>query len=255
MRRAARSEEAGQHDQATGQEAPVAGHVEFGKGHIWRADLQRHHVVAESADRQRHHAEKHHDGAVHGTELIVEVRCDDAVHHVGLGKPATDHRQGLAWISDRPTHHHHQAEAEEEEAQRSHAVLNPDPLMVDRENVFPEPPFLVMALFLMMLFVVLGLVAGHVISDQCTHPRLLRRHRSSRGELTLSTLAELLPKSVATRLQWPSVGHPAAEGKGEASQGRREPVRGIRRSGPTKPLANRRPPSNHRARGRVLGWS
>jgi hypothetical protein len=40
--------------------------------------LFTHDVVAERAERERHDAEEHHDGAVRGTELVVELREQDA---------------------------------------------------------------------------------------------------------------------------------------------------------------------------------
>ena len=75
---AARREEAGQHDHAAGEVEPVAGQVQPRERHVGRADLQRHDVVAERAEGQRHDAEEHHDGAVHRAEPVVELGRDRA---------------------------------------------------------------------------------------------------------------------------------------------------------------------------------
>ena len=71
--RAARNEEADQHDHAAEDIDLVAGHVDARESHVRRADLQRHHVIAERRKRQRHDRQEHHDRAVHGAEGIVEV--------------------------------------------------------------------------------------------------------------------------------------------------------------------------------------
>ena len=51
---AARDEEAGQHDHAAEHIGLVARHVDAREGHVRRADLQRHDVVAERREGQRH---------------------------------------------------------------------------------------------------------------------------------------------------------------------------------------------------------
>ena len=65
FRGAARNEEADQHDEATEEKRLVARHVDFRKGHIRRADLERHDEIPEGGERDRHDAEEDHDRAVH----------------------------------------------------------------------------------------------------------------------------------------------------------------------------------------------
>ena len=67
---------------AAGEIQPVAGRVQPRERHVGRANLQRDDVVAERAEGQRHDAEEHHDGAVHGAELVVELGRDDAAGRV-----------------------------------------------------------------------------------------------------------------------------------------------------------------------------
>ena len=85
LRGAARQEEAREHHHAADEVHPVAHHVELGERHVGRADLQRHHEVAEAADGERHDAEEHHDGAVHRAELVVELGQHDAARRAGPG--------------------------------------------------------------------------------------------------------------------------------------------------------------------------
>ena len=98
VRRAARREEAGEHDYATHEVHPVARHVELGKRHVGRPDLERDDEVAEAADRKRYNPEKHHDGAVHGAELVVELRQHDAARNVRCAEPTADERKGPARV-------------------------------------------------------------------------------------------------------------------------------------------------------------
>ena len=71
--RTAGNEKAGQHDHATHTERPETGGVYFRKGHVRRPDLERHDKIAEGGERDRHHAQKDHDGAVHCTERVVTL--------------------------------------------------------------------------------------------------------------------------------------------------------------------------------------
>ena len=87
-RGALRHEEARQHHDAADEVHPVAHHVELGERHVGRADLQRHHEVAEPADRERHDAEEDHDRAVHRPELVVELGQHDAAGRVGRRRTA-----------------------------------------------------------------------------------------------------------------------------------------------------------------------
>jgi hypothetical protein len=138
--RAAGHEEAGEHDHAAHEVHPVAGHVQLGERHVGRADLERHHEVAKSADGQRDDPEEHHDGAVHRAKLVVELGKHDAARSVGLAEIGTDNRNGLAGIRQLPPHQRHQAETEEEKEEAGDAVLDADHLMVLGEDVLlPEP--------------------------------------------------------------------------------------------------------------------
>jgi hypothetical protein len=143
---APRREEARQHHHAAEEVRPVARHVELGERHVRRADLQRHQVVAEGAHGEGHDAQEHHDGAVHGPELVVELGDDDPPRRL---EQIADQRHRLVRIGERPPHHHHQREAEEEEDQRREPILDADDLVVLGKDVLgPEP----------RLFVVVGLV-------------------------------------------------------------------------------------------------
>ena len=62
---AARHEETYEHDAAADKESLVARHVDFRKGHVRRADLQRHDEISKRGEGDRHDAEKDHDCAVH----------------------------------------------------------------------------------------------------------------------------------------------------------------------------------------------
>jgi hypothetical protein len=46
-----------------------------------------------------------------------------------------------------PAHQHHQAKAKEQEYEPTKTVLNPDHLVVCRENIFSPKPELVMLMF------------------------------------------------------------------------------------------------------------
>ena len=114
---------------------PVARHVELGERHVGRADLQRHHVVAEAADGQRHDAEEHHDGAVHRAELVVELRQHDAARRIGRAEQDPDERnrlhgkascQRISAIRPNPKSRNRRARD---------GVLNPDDLVVLGKNV------------------------------------------------------------------------------------------------------------------------
>ena len=57
---------------------PEAEGVQPGKGHIPRADHQRHKIVGESK-QQRHADQENHSRAVHGEELIEQLRRNEVV--------------------------------------------------------------------------------------------------------------------------------------------------------------------------------
>jgi hypothetical protein len=79
--RATRHEETNQHNHAANPKRPKTCSVHLWEGHIRRANLQRHNEVSKRCERQRHHAEKNHDCAVHGTERVVKIRRHFPVWH------------------------------------------------------------------------------------------------------------------------------------------------------------------------------
>src|ERR1700730_4591820 len=83
--RAARNEEAADHDDAANRKRPEAGRVHFWECHVRRADLERNDEVAECRKCQRHDAEKDHDRAVHSAERIVTFW-----RHHAVGKRADE---------------------------------------------------------------------------------------------------------------------------------------------------------------------
>ena len=123
---------------------PVARHVELGERHVGRADHQRHHVVAEAADGERHDAEEHHDGAVHGAELVVELRQHDAARRVRRAEQRSDDGNRLHRKRELIAHQRHQAESEQQKQQRRDRVLNPDDLVVLGKNPLRDEALLVM---------------------------------------------------------------------------------------------------------------
>ena len=66
---------------------PVRQHVQERKRHVPGADLERHEVVAESADQHVRDEEEHHDGAVHRHDGEVELRRHDAAHVAARQQP------------------------------------------------------------------------------------------------------------------------------------------------------------------------
>ena len=64
---------------------PETQSVQAWKGHVARADLQRHHIIGEP-EQQRHGDEKNHRGAVHGEDHVVGVRLQKGiVGHAPVG--------------------------------------------------------------------------------------------------------------------------------------------------------------------------
>ena len=94
VRRAARGEEAGHHDQAAEQEQPVGEGVQPRERDVRRADLQRHDVVRE-AEQDRRRVEQQHDRAVHGEQLVVLLVA------TGTAAPARPARRASAAPSRR----------------------------------------------------------------------------------------------------------------------------------------------------------
>jgi hypothetical protein len=84
------------------RQQPEADVVHARKGHVGRADHQRHEPVAEPADQRRHDDEEHHDQAVRRDDGVPQVTVRRAVRTVevldaGLQQfEAHDHREGGA---------------------------------------------------------------------------------------------------------------------------------------------------------------
>ena len=72
------SDEGDPEEHAAEQVDPVAEGVQAREGDVARADHQRHEVDAERL-HHRHGEQEHHRRAVHGEELVVEVRPDELV--------------------------------------------------------------------------------------------------------------------------------------------------------------------------------
>ena len=90
--------------------------------HVRRADHQRNHPVAETADHRRHHHEEDHDQAVRGHKYVVLVSLVENLH-------AGKHQF-------RPDRHRHQG-ADEPRDEGEHQVHRADVLVIGRID---EPP-------------------------------------------------------------------------------------------------------------------
>src|SRR5438270_5626030 len=73
-----------------------------------------------------------------------------------MPESVADDGQGMAGISQLPTHQHHQRETEEEENQPGNAVLDADDLVVGRDNVFPPERQLVVVVTVIVVMRVAG---------------------------------------------------------------------------------------------------
>ena len=123
-----------EHDDRREERDPVGQHVQERERHVPGADLQRHQVIAETADQHEGDEEEHHDGAVHGDDCEVELGCHDAARHAKwqqarqpqplvLGPPELKSNQRR---ERRAGQGHHQARED---------VLDPDDLVVGAEDV------------------------------------------------------------------------------------------------------------------------
>ena len=106
---AASADEAEVQDDAAESAHPEAEGIEAREGHVARADHQRHKVIRKS-EQQRHADEEDHRRAVHGEQLVEELRRNEVVvrdgqldaHHRGF--EAADHQE------QDPVHDVHEAE-------------------------------------------------------------------------------------------------------------------------------------------------
>ncbi len=135
-----------------------------GNVHVRRANHQRHDVIAERRERQRHNAQKHHDRSVHRTKGIVKVGgnrppCRRLAQHFFQQRPDDRHRR--ARMRDLPAHQQHQEKSEQHEHQCREAILNADDLVVGGENIFLPEARLVMRVVIVavmaMMFVLLAI--------------------------------------------------------------------------------------------------
>ena len=102
--------------------------------------MQRYQVVPERADRQRHDSQKHHDRAVHRTQLVEELRQNDSAWRVGLAEQAAEVRQGFTRIRELPPDDDDEREANQQEKQTGERVPETDDLVIGRKEVFSEQP-------------------------------------------------------------------------------------------------------------------
>ena len=119
---------------------PVAHHIELWKRHVGRADLQRHHIVSETADGKRNDSKKDHDRSVHRAQLIVKFRKHDPLgarsspsHEpmIGIGWPGYASCQRMIIISVNP---------KRRKRRLVKPYLNANHLMVLGKNIFPPKP-------------------------------------------------------------------------------------------------------------------
>ena len=91
-----------------------------------------------------------------------------------LAERVADQRQRLARIGQLPAHQHHERETEEEENQAGDAVLDPDHLVVGRDDVLsPERKFVVIVPGIVMMRIVFG-VRMRSEARGCVHMRNLK---------------------------------------------------------------------------------
>ncbi len=114
-------QEARVEEKAAQNEHPHTERIEPRKCDVPRPQHERDHVVEEHL-AQRHDREEDHRRAVHGEQLVVELRRHEGI--VGLRELNADEQR--------------LDPAEEEEGQRADPVENRDPLVVDRRDPAPE---------------------------------------------------------------------------------------------------------------------
>jgi hypothetical protein len=172
--RAARHEER-QHQQGGGErqqpERPV---VEPRERHVGRADHHRDLPVRE-ADEHRHDRAEHHDQAVHGGELVEEIRVDEL-------QPG---REQLQADADR----HQPADREHDEAEPQ--VHRADVLVVGGGDPAHQPRggTMVGAMPVGMSILVVGVT---VIVDDCAHERYFLLALTSAGWTSLALFPQEL---------------------------------------------------------------
>ena len=239
--RAARHEEAGQHDDAAGEIEPVARHVQPRERHVGRADLQRHDVVAERAEGQRHDAEEHHDGAVHRARAGCRTRAAGCRRGRSLGR-AVRRRTGCgcAGIGQLPPDQHDEREADQQEEQAGEPVLETDDLVVGGEDVPAQQ-------LEDILLTPSGAQGQATAAPWCIllrrlHERRSHIHHSIEELKPMGFLSIALPcvgRAFCLSLRLPAAASPASAPRRGTSSGSRG--RGVRRiAGRTRPDAGHR---------------
>ena len=116
------------------------------KRHVGRADHQRNHPVAETADHRRHHHEEDHDQAVRGHKYVVLVSLVENLH-------AGKHQF-------RPDPHRHQG-ADEPRDEGEHQVHRADVLVIGRID---EPPPAGRKVVRVIVMAVIGMAVAAVVA-------------------------------------------------------------------------------------------
>ena len=105
-----------------GRKEPEARHVQPRERDVARADHERHDDVAEPAGHQRNRHHPHHRRTVHRVHAVVR----SGVRNFALLLKQLDANQ------------FRERAGEDEEDQRGHHVLDPDDLVIDREDVLSD---------------------------------------------------------------------------------------------------------------------
>ena len=133
---------AGREDRANGHrgaghEEPVAEIVQAGKRHVRRADMQRHEVVAETAEERGDHDEEHHQDAVGGDQNVPDVSVRRTIGLAGGEEPRALQAHVLnARIHELQAHVDSEGHRDEAGDAGGDQVEDPDVLVVRRH----EPP-------------------------------------------------------------------------------------------------------------------
>ena len=73
---------------------------------------------------------EHHDGAVHGAELVVELGRDHAAGRIGLAEQSAEKGQWLAGVRVLPANQDDECEPHQQEEHAGEAVLKTDDLVI-----------------------------------------------------------------------------------------------------------------------------
>ncbi len=128
-------------DEDARHQDPVGEHVERGKCHVARSDLERDQIVPEAAHQGNRHEEEDHDRAVHRDERDVELGLHETAFHAH-GKNPREEVPLRRWPGELEPD-----EPGEERPQYTHeaageVVLNPDDFVVGAEDVAAQEALL-----------------------------------------------------------------------------------------------------------------